>query len=294
MPPRLNVNPNLLEPPDFTSDTFATARDAIAAAPNVTPEQAIAILEAGWNADIEKRKEQWVQQQQEDQDADEATRLAREEEIEREREEDERQKQQEQREKDKKRPKLNPLRSNKLVASTIKTRPSHFAMHKLQERDYIELSYFTAEGREEASRSDHTVAEEAFAFSKINEVVALRPIAAYKAASKVIPDDQLTWTQMTRAKTNLLDCMDETGWPSDYTEALATFFMNLENHKRLQDEGGEAIILAYQAQVWRDWHRALKDPSGADAFDISAINETLMDSFATKLTEMRNRVLTTR
>ncbi len=88
--------------------------------------------------------------------------------------------------------------------------------------------------------------------------------------------------------------MEESGWPSEYTEALATFFMNLENHKRLQDEGGEAIILAYQAQVRRDWHCALKDPSGVEAFDISIINETLLDSFATKLTESRNRVLTAR
>ena len=173
-------------------------------------------------------------------------------------------------------------------------RPSRFAMHKLQERDYIELSYFTAEGREEASRSDHAVAEEAFAFSKINDVVALRPIAAYKASSKVIPDDQLTWTQMTGAKTNLLNCMDETGWLSEYIEALAAFFMNIENHRRLQDEGGEAITLAYQAQVRRDWHRALKDPSGAEAFDISIINEMLLDSLATKLAEIRNRSLTAR
>ena len=229
-----------------------------------------------------------MQQRQEEDDADEAARIAREEEVEKEKEEAKKRGQDEQKERDKKRPKLNPLRSNKSIASTIKMCPSRFAMHKLQERDYIELSYFTAEGREEASRSDHAVAEEAFAFSKINDVVTLRPITAYKALSKVIPDDQLTWTQMTRAKTNLLDCMDETGWPSEYIKALATFFMNIANHRQLQDEGGEAIILTYQAQVQWDWHRALKDPSGAEAFDISIINEMLLDSLATKLTETRN------
>ncbi len=87
MPPRLNVDPNLLEPPDFTSDIFAAARNAIAAAPDTTDEQAIEILKAGWTADIQKKKEQWAQQRQEEDDADEAVRIAREEEVEKEKEE---------------------------------------------------------------------------------------------------------------------------------------------------------------------------------------------------------------
>jgi hypothetical protein len=97
--------------------------------------------------------------------------------------------------------------------------------------EYIELSYFTLEGHEEAANHDHTVAEEAFALSKVNDYVRLRPIAAFKASKLVILDNKLTWIQMT---TNLLNCMEETGWPSEYCNALATFFLSIENHPCLQ------------------------------------------------------------
>src|SRR5258708_6501418 len=103
MPPRLNIDPNLLAPPDFTSDIFAAARNAIAAAPNTTPEQAIEILKAGCDADIAQKKEQWVQQLQEDQEAEEAEQAIREEEAEKEKEEAEKQKQDEEKERIKKR-----------------------------------------------------------------------------------------------------------------------------------------------------------------------------------------------
>src|SRR5882757_5117812 len=213
---------------------------------------------------------------------------------EREKEETEKAKREEQKERDRKKPKLNPFTPNKPVASYITHRPSRFAMQKLQDREYIELSYFTPEGREEAANHDHTVAEEAFALSKVNDYVGLRPIAAFKALKSVIPDDKLTWIQMTRAKTNLLNCMEETGWPNEYSNALATFFLSIENHPHLQRAGGERVMLAYQAQVRRDWHRALKDPTGNHAFDISIINEDLLNAMSTKITEDTHQQLTAR
>ena len=75
MPLTLNIDPNLL---DFSSDIFAAARTAIAAAPNTTAEQAIEILKAGWDADIAEMKDQWAQQQQENQEAEEAEQAIRE------------------------------------------------------------------------------------------------------------------------------------------------------------------------------------------------------------------------
>jgi hypothetical protein len=292
--PRLTVDPNLAEAPDFNAGFYTAIRDALALAQNITPAAATESLQASWTAENDAKKALWAQQLQEDQELEEVANQATQAEIEREKEETERANREEQKEREKKKPKLNPFTPNKPVASYITHRPSRFAMQKLQDREYIELSYFTPEGREEAANHDHTVAEEAFALSKVNDYVGLRPIAAFKASKSVIPDNKLTWIQMTRAKTNLLNCMEETGWPSDYSNALATFFLSIENHPRLQRAGGERVMLAYQAQVRRDWHRALKDPTGNHAFDISIINEDLLNAMSTKITEDIHQQLTAR
>lgn len=292
--PRLTVDPNCAEAPDFNAGFYTTIRDALAAAQNITPAVATESLKASWTAENDAKKAIWTQQLQEDQELEEAANQATEAEREKEKEEVEKAKREEQKEREKKKPKLNPFTPNKSVASYVTHRPSRFAMQKLHDREYIELSYFTPEGREEAANHDHTVAEEAFALSKVNDYVGLRPIAAFKASKSVIPDNKLTWIQMTRAKTNLLNCMEETGWPSEYCNALATFFLSIENHPRLQRAGGELVMLAYQAQVRRDWHRALKDPTGSHAFDISIINEELLNAMSMKITEDVHQQLTAR
>ena len=51
--PRITANPNLAEAPDFTIEVYAIARNAIAAAQNITPEQAAETLKAAWTADRE-------------------------------------------------------------------------------------------------------------------------------------------------------------------------------------------------------------------------------------------------
>ena len=53
-------------------------------------------------------------------------------------------------------------------------------------------------------------------------------------------------------------------------------------------------MLAYQAQVRRNWHRALKDPTGSHAFDISIINEDLLNAMSMKITEDAHQQLTAR
>ncbi|CAA7270453.1 unnamed protein product [Cyclocybe aegerita] len=124
-------------------------------------------------------------------------------------------------------------------------------MKKLEDHEYVKLCYFTSESCREASLHDHTVADGALALSSnTTNVAAFRPIGAYTVSAKAIPDNKLTWTKMTRAKTNLLACMTEAGWDVKYTTALVSFYVQLENHARLQQgDGGEQVILEYQCQV---------------------------------------------
>jgi hypothetical protein len=290
--PRITVNPNLLEAPDFTLEVYAIARDAIAAQHNITAEAAAERLKEAWTTDNDAKKLAW--EQQELADREEAEQRTRERQQPPQDDEPRQDEQNESREVEKKKPKLNSFVANRPIATAIKLRPSRFALHKLEEREYIELSYFTPEGCAEAATNDHAVAEEVFAFSKVNDLVSLRPISAFKASNKVIQDDRLSWREMSIAKINLLQCMEETGWPKDHILALATFYLNLENHPKRQEPDGDAVLLAYQAQVRREWHIQLKRTTGEPAFDISYINDDLVDKIGVKLWNATKTQLVTR
>jgi len=288
--PRITVNPNLVEAPDFTLEVYTVARDAIAAQHSISVEAAAECLNEAWTADNNIKKQAW--EQQELADREEAAQRAQEEEQQH--EELQRIEQNETRELEKKKPKLNSFVANRPIATAIKLRPSQFALHKLEECNYIELSYFTPEGCAEAVSNDHAVAEEAFAFSKVNDLVSLWPISAFKASSKVIQDNKLSWHEMSIAKINLLQCMEETGWLKDHIVALATFYLNLENHPKCQEPDGNAVLLAYQAQVRCEWHIQLKNTTGEPAFDISFINDDLVEKIGVKMWNTTKMQLVTR
>ena len=132
--PRLTVDPNCAEAPDFNAGFYTTIRDALAAAQNITPAAATESLKASWTAENDAKKAIWTQQLQEDQELEEAANQATEAEREKEKEEVEKAKREEQKEREKKKPKLNPFTPNKSVASYVTHRPSRFTMQKLHTR----------------------------------------------------------------------------------------------------------------------------------------------------------------
>jgi len=291
--PRILADPNTAEPPDYTSASYTLVCDAVALAQNITAAEVAANLLVAWNTENDTKKAAWEQQLQDDRNAEAVALQAQQDIIDAETQQREAAEREEQKEREKKRPKLNAMVPNRKMPTVIKHRPAQYTIRKLQDREYVELSYFTPESRSDASRLDHTVADAAYTLTEINNVFALQPIGAYSASKKVIPDAKLTWTQMTRAKTSLLDWMEETGWDTAYTGPLAAFFLQIENHPRLQEQGGEAVLIAYQAHTRHAWHRALKDPSSKEAFDISAINEETIAQIDNRLTrEEQQRAVT--
>lgn len=62
---RLTRNPNEEEPPDFTSEAYATVRAAIVQANGSTQEEAARELLESWTRDNDARKLQWAQQERE-------------------------------------------------------------------------------------------------------------------------------------------------------------------------------------------------------------------------------------
>jgi hypothetical protein len=57
--------------------------------------------------------------------------------------------------------------------------------------------------------------------------------------------------------------------------AIAQFFMNLEVHPYWLQAYGEQALMAYQAQVRREWHDRLKQNEG---FNMATINEDLLQT----------------
>ena len=61
--PRITVNPNLAEAPDFTLEVYTVACDAIAAQHGISAEAAAERLNEAWTADNNIKKQAWEQQE---------------------------------------------------------------------------------------------------------------------------------------------------------------------------------------------------------------------------------------
>ncbi|OBZ66752.1 hypothetical protein A0H81_13228 [Grifola frondosa] len=266
--PRLVNNPNLEELPDFASEDF----DAVRARWD-NPGEAVQALTDSWQLQHTKRVQQWEQQILEDQQAAEEVERQRLENEERVRAEEEAAAEAEKREAEKKRPKAPDFDATLPPPDRIISRPSLFARNKLESYEYADLYYFTQEGRDEATDGHQVSAEEAFGLAKTEHGLALRPLAAFRPSRKVIPDSQLTWRQMTMAKTSLLSEMEKAQWPEHHVEALVLFFYGIENSDLRMKPYGEAALIKYQARVRKEWHDSMKHGPG---FNISIMNKSIL------------------
>lgn len=62
--PRISIDPNTLQAPDYTSPQLAAPRDALRTAiPNLTEAQAITALATAWQAEHAQRIAEWTAQQ---------------------------------------------------------------------------------------------------------------------------------------------------------------------------------------------------------------------------------------
>lgn len=288
--PLLDKNPNDEVPPDYAANEYLPVRNLlIGVPPSITHEEAAQRLLTAWTEANAANKAVWEQEKDERERQAEEERQQTAQAAEAARNNNgPRHDQQPQPNQDelgrpnlvseKKKPKLMPMVADRKVATNITNNPCKYATNKLKEFEYVELSYFTIEACSEAAKSDFTVASNAFTLANINDVVSLRPLNQYRASSKPIPDEDLTWRQLTTAKNTLLQAMERTGWPDEYVEALGSFFLRIENHPLLGEEDGETILLKYQARVRRDWHNQLKDTTRDGAFDIGIINEDLVSA----------------
>ncbi|KAG6893276.1 hypothetical protein C0993_001548, partial [Termitomyces sp. T159_Od127] len=234
----LTVDPNTEVIPDFTTEDFRFTREAVLVGrEGGTNELAVEILTNAWNAGLERRKIIWEEEREER----EANRGREDRRVTRERAADEETLQTRQSRAQSPRSSDTPnLVAGKPVPEAIEYPPVCFAIKKLVEQEYIELSYFTPEGREEAVRSESVASQEIFTLAKDDDVLALKPVVNFRAKGKAAQDEDLTWEQLCVASTNFLEHIVIEKWPVNMIEAMHAFFFHLTNHK-LCNEGADGI-----------------------------------------------------
>ena len=275
--PRINQDPTNVACPDFAGEAYAAIRQIIANNGQVENGQAAEQLTAAWNQTHAQEVEAWLQQVQADlAEQEELTRLAEEEEDRR-RAEDERLKDEERREQEKKKPKIGDFDEGRMVSDHVIPRPSQFAIGKLKSFNFVELWYFTDEGCHEAQDSSKAHSDDAYGLTKIDDLVALKPVASFKASWNVILDADLTWRQMNVAKNTMLRYIDLCSWPPKHTQSFAHFYFNLKLDPMRARPNGEKVLIIYQAKVRRQWH---DDLSRGEGFNIAQINQKLLSAVA--------------
>lgn len=276
--PRIQNNPHLADCPDFDDDTFNVLVEPMIG-PDRTREQAIEILKVAWHTQNDRRRAQWDAQILADQrpgndpGAQEGAHREQPRAL-------------EDTEANRRKPKLGDFPSNTSIRNEVTLKPSAFAINKLRDMKYIELYCFTPAGCRDHANQRLSTADEAFGFTygitpdgSASNSLTLKPVSALAHPGKIIPDENLTWEQVRDAKACFLRHVMEAGWDHKHVDALALFFINLDNHPSIITPEGKQALVWYQAHAREDWHRKL---GTADAFDISVLNDTLLSSFKKK------------
>ncbi|KIK78725.1 hypothetical protein PAXRUDRAFT_54756, partial [Paxillus rubicundulus Ve08.2h10] len=190
----------------------------------------------------------------------------------------------EQIEQEKKKPKMNDFNNEVEVGNVIIPCPSQYAILKLKNFEFIELWYFSPEGCRDAAKSSSSTMEDTFSISKVDDVLTMWLIAALKQSRNMVNNCDLSISDFFRAKNNFLIHIEQASWPKKHVNALAEFFWHLENHPICNCRHGDAVMLLYAHHVRRSWHDDLKRRS---AFNISKVNNTLMNAFNEEVIDQR-------
>ena len=138
-----------------------------------------------------------------------------------------------------------------MVADHVMLRPSQFVIGKLKSFNFVELWYFTDEGCAKAQDTSKAQSDDAYGLTKVDNLIALKAVASFKASWNFILDMDLTWRQMNISKNTMLCFMDLTDWPQKHIQSFAHFYFNIEVDPMRLQPNGERILIAYQAKVRR-------------------------------------------
>ena len=281
--PRITDDPTRAVCPSFEDPEWEFLRNSMVNAHQgvqpLLPEEAAQQMKDAWARENQRKVDAWnVQAQQDLAEQGEQDRIAREaEEAQQARQEAEAE--ETRKEADKKKPKLNPIDPELLIAKWIELRPSSYALNKLSNLEYVELDYFTTRGCKDAmADTSKSVSHDTLTFTQLGDTFAIRPLAAVRPSKHIRNDEELSWEDMMDAKNVMLHFMAKSGvWQAEHTLCLATFYVNLDCHPRKGQKNGKQALILYQSRARREWFESLKRGVG---FNLALIQDELLRSLA--------------
>ncbi|KAF8257535.1 hypothetical protein EI94DRAFT_1817556 [Lactarius quietus] len=183
---------------------------------------------------------------------------------------------------ERKKPKFNSFDPALFVEKWIEPRPASYALHKLDNLEYVKLDYFTERGCKQAGvQAARMFSNNTLGLTQLEGSIALHPMASLKSSSHVRGDEELSWEEVFDAKNVMLHFMNKSGvWPHPHSKSIASFYFNLELHPQKLQLNGRCALIHYQSRVQREWFDALKRDQG---FNIELIQEDLLRAIADEL-----------
>ncbi|KAG0694561.1 hypothetical protein DFH29DRAFT_1072861 [Suillus ampliporus] len=225
--------------PDFTSVTFEGIRNRIIGNSQLTHAEAANELATGWQQDRDIRLAAWMQQTNEEALLALEAAQAEHARLEQERLLLEQEAENACKKTEKKKPKINDFKVGTSVGDTLTPRPSQYAIHKLKSFKYVELWYFSPDGCKETADKAKSLADGTYGFTKVDDFIALKPVASFKPSCKVVQDHSLEWRQFDMAKNSFLLHINKPNWPEKHQRAITMFFMNIVSHPQRAEPFGE-------------------------------------------------------
>ena len=264
--------------PDFENAVWEGTRNTIVTG-GKSLEEAVEILKAGWRAQHERDVEAWnkhiLQLQQEAGDEREreqaqvdlpADKQPTESEV--------------------------PEWVNLPTPSFLDIKPAQHVTKRLEKKEFIELWHFTAEGCQEVAAVDIATTDETFSLVNTDKGIVFQTIGASANSLKVTRDEDLSWNQLTEAKTRMIGCLRDCGWNKHEVTQLAMFYLSLDVHPIRSRPYGLETIMRYQDRVRRDWVAHLRT---GNPYSIAKVNNDLMKEYRDDIrneAQARNNVST--
>ena len=142
-------------------------------------------------------------------------------------------------------------------------RPSEYARQKIAKGEYVELWYFSREGLAEAAQPTTSTSNDTFGIVTGDlGAVQLCPVATTKASKNALPDEALSWDQVSFGSKVYMGALKNGKWSDSHIKALINFFSNLDFQRTHLTSIPDKVFVEYQATVRREWMETWK-------FDIS-------------------------
>ncbi|KAH8091367.1 hypothetical protein BXZ70DRAFT_482736 [Cristinia sonorae] len=148
-----------------------------------------------------------------------------------------------------------------------------YARNRLRNFEYLPLFYCTAAGIE-ATKASSTALSDGYGLVPSENGLQIRPCNEFKAYQHVVPDENLSWAEVSDASYLFMAEIKALDWPRETVLAIHSFFYQLETHELRRREGGLEVLVHYQAIVRKSWHDHIDRK--VELFDISKIDDEVM------------------